>query len=1053
MTLVLAAGAWHAAGQTAIDLSRQGKLGTGTTLPVRCTVGQVFFMTNVSAGANLYACTAPNVWSVMGLPVLSGDASGTQQSMTVTGIQGRGVSTAGPADQNVLRWNATDGQWEPGFVPATGTALPPGTCAAGSLYLLNNTTNHIQQLYVCSNTNTWTMASVGSGLAANRPVNCVAGQTWLSTDTAAMTYCSVTGNPGTWSAVVGSQGPAGPAGAQGPAGANGNTIWNGAGVPSASAGANGDFYLNTAANCLYGPKASGAWPPGCTSLVGGSPNFSMSSGNTIFAATSLPAGLAQTFVEPMVNPGGGNLQAGWSNGVWQSGLENPANYGNLALFRSDYYNLNGRNATDNSDKKTISAFGVQYAWVDGGGQASGNDLTFTRNGPGDAVGYDLTLYCYNFITAGGDEGCEAAHYDVYGPQSLYVTTVSGTPAVTSGSTALTTAITKNQNGPTTFSVASTSGFNVNDWVTVCASPCTFLGTDTNADTVQITAVGSGTLTAWLMANHPSTDVVTPAPRVPMAWLNAQRLGQWQVWVDHTAPAYAAGTATFVNGSTAVTLSGGSFTTATTTVGGNANAPGCIRNPADDTTHSPWGSGSSALQHWYPLQSGSGTTATLSWPWRGPSASSVSYVIARCDVAGALEPSYSSASESVASVVMRNNLTWTSGDSVEQTVTPNGTVERGVTSLFSWFDSQIGGAPYGLFVAENQGYATAQAAFRVAAFGYVLPEYSYVLSSSATSQSGAIMMGGEDLSGTLLATAVYSVGGVRDMKAITWQPSTGVSATMPQIFPDLENGGLDVAVNSSTNAFFKLTQNTDANAAGVTFDFSGILAAGGRQTITIPNTSGAMVIPTGEQNASWSLAGAVGSTTALGSVTIPSGDGTFSIQICGYNNCKMYEIPYGYGTPPDNSSWRIAEPVSLGTGQTIDDYELDVQGSSPIYLRLRKTLGTDAIGGHVTIQEFGSAATWTPASTTGSDTSTLYVFPATVITQKNNKVSVTNATGYQATIDPTNINANQSIALPAASGTMVLSSTTPSATTIACWKADGKTLGYATMSGGNISTCN
>src|ERR1017187_5653285 len=129
MTLVLAAGAWHAAGQTAVDLSRQGKLGTGTTLPVRCTVGQVFFKTDASAGANLFACTTPNVWSVMGLPVLGGDASGTQQSMTVTGIQGRGVSTAGPADQNVLRWNAAAGHWEPGPVAATGTALPPGTCA------------------------------------------------------------------------------------------------------------------------------------------------------------------------------------------------------------------------------------------------------------------------------------------------------------------------------------------------------------------------------------------------------------------------------------------------------------------------------------------------------------------------------------------------------------------------------------------------------------------------------------------------------------------------------------------------------------------------------------------------------------------------------------------------------------------------------------------------------------------------------------------------------------------------------------------------------------
>lgn len=72
----------------------------------------------------------------------------------------------------------------------------------------------------------------------------------------------------------GAQGPAGPAGstgstgAQGPAGANGNTLWNGTSAPGSGIGANGDFYLRTSTNCLYGPKASGAWPGSCTSLVG-----------------------------------------------------------------------------------------------------------------------------------------------------------------------------------------------------------------------------------------------------------------------------------------------------------------------------------------------------------------------------------------------------------------------------------------------------------------------------------------------------------------------------------------------------------------------------------------------------------------------------------------------------------------------------------------------------------------------------------------------------------------------------------------------------------------
>lgn len=67
-----------AAAQTQIDLSTQTKrvdfskasstkpLQTGTPLPSTCVVGQMFFKTDAPAGANLYACTATNIWSVQG---------------------------------------------------------------------------------------------------------------------------------------------------------------------------------------------------------------------------------------------------------------------------------------------------------------------------------------------------------------------------------------------------------------------------------------------------------------------------------------------------------------------------------------------------------------------------------------------------------------------------------------------------------------------------------------------------------------------------------------------------------------------------------------------------------------------------------------------------------------------------------------------------------------------------------------------------------------------------------------------------------------------------
>lgn len=63
--------------------------------------------------------------------------------------------------------------------------------------------------------------------------------------------------------VVGGIGPTGPAGADG---ADGNTVLNGAVAPTTE-GVDGDFYIDTAANLIYGPKAAGVWPAG-VSLVG-----------------------------------------------------------------------------------------------------------------------------------------------------------------------------------------------------------------------------------------------------------------------------------------------------------------------------------------------------------------------------------------------------------------------------------------------------------------------------------------------------------------------------------------------------------------------------------------------------------------------------------------------------------------------------------------------------------------------------------------------------------------------------------------------------------------
>ena len=66
---------------------------------------------------------------------------------------------------------------------------------------------------------------------------------------------------------TGPQGPAGANGANGNNGINGTAVLNGTTNPTSGIGADGDFYINTTSNTLFGPKSAGAWPAGI-SLIG-----------------------------------------------------------------------------------------------------------------------------------------------------------------------------------------------------------------------------------------------------------------------------------------------------------------------------------------------------------------------------------------------------------------------------------------------------------------------------------------------------------------------------------------------------------------------------------------------------------------------------------------------------------------------------------------------------------------------------------------------------------------------------------------------------------------
>jgi hypothetical protein len=152
----------------------------------------------------------------------------------------------------------------------------------------------------------WSIVTGGSGgggatvlVSDTPPTGAPTNALWWESDTGLLYINYYDGNSTQWvmttyavpgpqgpQGIQGTQGPPGPSGVQGPpgpastvpgpAGAQGpkgdkvdiaNTVLYGAADPTGAQGVDGNFYINTTTNFIFGPKASGAWPAG-TSLVG-----------------------------------------------------------------------------------------------------------------------------------------------------------------------------------------------------------------------------------------------------------------------------------------------------------------------------------------------------------------------------------------------------------------------------------------------------------------------------------------------------------------------------------------------------------------------------------------------------------------------------------------------------------------------------------------------------------------------------------------------------------------------------------------------------------------
>ena len=110
-----------------------------------------------------------------------------------------------------------------------------------------------------------------------------------------------------WDSIGTLAGPAGPAGATGPAGADGadgadgQTILNGTVDPTDNVtGTDGDFYINTTSNEIFGPRTAGAWGSG-TSLVGPAGGATTLGGLTDVDLTTSPPTNGEALVYDSVN--------------------------------------------------------------------------------------------------------------------------------------------------------------------------------------------------------------------------------------------------------------------------------------------------------------------------------------------------------------------------------------------------------------------------------------------------------------------------------------------------------------------------------------------------------------------------------------------------------------------------------------------------------------------------------------------------------------------------------------------------------------------------------
>lgn len=198
-----------------------------------------------------------------------------------------------------------------------------------------------------------TGATGSQGIAGTNGTNGLSAyQIWLNagnTGTEAQFLAALLG-------ATGAQGIQGATGTQGTNGLDGKTVLNGTQNPTASTGNNGDFYINTTTNSLFGPKTSGAWGSGIA-LVGPQGATGTNGKNSLINTTIEAAGANCA-------NGGTKIEVGLdanSNGILDSGEVNNS----LTKYICNGVSSNNTGGSSNlvHGMVTLNTIGQSINWV------------------------------------------------------------------------------------------------------------------------------------------------------------------------------------------------------------------------------------------------------------------------------------------------------------------------------------------------------------------------------------------------------------------------------------------------------------------------------------------------------------------------------------------------------------------------------------------------------------------------------------------------------------------------------------------------------------------